>query len=254
MNYPRINYYDDGARYDVDYRSRTNDIDFYVQRCVSANTDVLELGCGTGRISIPIAQKGLHVTGIDSSAEMLKRAKEKLLANSELKERLEFIRADFTDFDLGKKFQTVIMPFNALQHLYDLKSINQFFFCLKEHIEDNGLFIFDVINPDLYELSRNSSDWALYDSFHDELGRLMVIEDSIDYDPVTQIANYVLSYSLENTELFELSLRHRMFFTQELEEILYSNGFHIQESFGDFDQSPLSSGSPSQIFVCMYKN
>jgi SAM-dependent methyltransferase len=255
------NYYNDGQRYDLDYAAKTGDIRFYVDRCVALGSDVLELGCGTGRVTFPIAQKGIRITGLDVSATMLDRARQKLAAN------VEFIQADLREFDLGRKFQTVIMPFNVLHHLYDMRSINQFFFCLQEHIEENGMLILDVLNPDLYELSRDPDDCAVYDSFNvivssdgkierapDGQGQLMVIEDKIDYDPITQVADYTLSYHIDNKELFDLDLKHRIFFPQELEAILHANGFHVVERFGDFDLSPLTAKSPSQILVCMYKN
>jgi 2-polyprenyl-3-methyl-5-hydroxy-6-metoxy-1,4-benzoquinol methylase len=259
-----MNYYNDGSRYDLDYAARTSDIPFYVDRCVALGSDVLELGCGTGRITIPVAKKGINITGVDVSASMLERAKQKL---SKTANNPDFIQADFRHFDIGRKFKMVIMPFNVLQHLYDTKSINQFFFCLQEHLEENATFILDVVNPDLYELCRNPNDHALYDSFNvivssdgkierapEGQGQLMVIEDKIHYDPITQIADYVLSYHIDNKELFDLTLKHRMFFPQELEEILHANGLQVLERFGDFDLSPFTANSPSQILVCMYKN
>ena len=262
------NYYEDGLRYDLDYELRVRDIQFYVDRCSSYANEVLELGCGTGRVSIPVARAGLKITAVDSSEAMLKMAQKKLRKEKEvISNNVTFIMSDIRTLTLDRKFKTVIMPFNVMQHLYDISSINRFFSNLRECIEDNSIFIFDVINPDLYELSRSPEDYAVYDSFHiktkedgsmervtDNNGRLLVIEDRINYNPIQQIAAYTLSYSLDHNDLFELNLKHRVFFTKELEYILCSNGFHIIGCFGDFDMSPLEQKSPSQIFVCMYKN
>lgn len=262
------NYYEDGLRYDLDYELRIKDIRFYVDQCYSCANEVLELGCGTGRVSIPIARSGLRITAIDSSEAMLKMAQKKLRKEEDvISNNVIFIMSDIKEFALGRKFKTVIMPFNVMQHLYDISSINRFFSNLRECIEDNSIFIFDVINPDFYELSRSPQDYAVYDSFHvktkedgnmerdnDNKGELLVIEDRINYDPIEQIAAYTLSYSLGKKDLFELNLKHRIFFTKELEFILNSNGFHILERFGDFDMSPLEKKSPSQIFICMYKS
>ncbi|MEI6092687.1 MAG: class I SAM-dependent methyltransferase [bacterium] len=262
------NYYEDGSRYDLDYELRIRDIQFYVDKCCFYGNEVLELGCGTGRVTIPIARSGLNVTAVDSSESMLKRAQKKLLEEKkEILNNVNFVLSDIRELNLDRKFKTVIMPFNVLQHLYDMSSINHFFSNLREHLDDNSVLIFDVLNPDLYELSRSPNDHAIYDSFHvtvkgdgrmqrvdDDKGSILVIEDSINYNSVEQIADYTLSYSLGAKDLFELSLRHRIFFTKELEYILNTNGLHVLECFGDFDLSPLAQKSPSQVFVCMYKN
>ena len=79
--------------------------------CVVANT---------GRISIPLAQHGLHVTSVDNSGSMSAQARRKA-AGADVS--VEWVHGDMQDFDLGKTFSLIILPNNALCHLLDLQSV-----------------------------------------------------------------------------------------------------------------------------------
>lgn len=90
--------------YDLDERPvTTDDVPFYVKW---AKSPVLELGCGTGRVLIPLAQEGFEVHGLDLSREMLLELEKKLPADS----RVQLYHADMCEFDLRRNFPFVIIP------------------------------------------------------------------------------------------------------------------------------------------------
>src|SRR5690348_13563254 len=99
------------------YRDR-KDVAFYVNLCRAAQGEVLELGCGTGRILIPAAEAGCTITGLDGSGSMLAQCRSKLQQLPEnVRKRITLVEADMTGFSLDSKFVLATVPFRPLQHL-----------------------------------------------------------------------------------------------------------------------------------------
>ena len=87
------------------------DVAFYVAQAQAAGSPVLELACGTGRVTIAIAEAGLRVVGLDLSPQMLARFEAKLPALPvEVRERITLVQGDMRSFDLGQRFPLVIIP------------------------------------------------------------------------------------------------------------------------------------------------
>src|SRR5579863_9439768 len=103
------------------YRDR-KDAAFYVDLCRAAGGQILELGCGTGRILIPAAAAGCTITGLDQAGFMLDRCRTKLQTlASEVQKRVTLVEADMTNFSLGRTFALVTVPFRPLQHLVSVE-------------------------------------------------------------------------------------------------------------------------------------
>src|SRR5262245_43617264 len=96
------------------------DVAFYVNAAKAYGGPVLELGCGSGRVTQAIAQAGFRVTGLDLSAKMLARAEEKVSAlPAEVRSRVSLTLGNMTNFELDTKFPLVIIPFRPFQHLLE---------------------------------------------------------------------------------------------------------------------------------------
>ena len=104
----------DGRHYDA--LKTQNDVAFYLAQAQATAGSVLEIGCGTGRVTIPLAAAGVDITGLDVSASMLEEAKRK--ADSQGL-RIDWVAADGRSFDLGRRFSLIMMPFNTLQFFRD---------------------------------------------------------------------------------------------------------------------------------------
>ncbi len=127
----------DAIMSDVDYEAWT---DFMLDLALEAGTEVrrvLDLGCGTGNSSEPFVTRGLAVTGVDLSAEMLAVARLKLPAAT-------FLEADFTTFELGARFDLVVSVFDSLNNLLDPDDFCRTAARAREHLRPGGVFIFDV--------------------------------------------------------------------------------------------------------------
>jgi len=141
--------------YDVDNRDNlTHDIPFYIDYAKSLSCkNILELGCGTGRVTIALAKEGFNITGLDLSNEMLAVFRQKL--DDTVKNRIELIHGNMADFNLNKKFDLIIVPFRAFQCLTDDKDIKNSLNCVKEHLTDDGIFIVNAFNPDPDRVNEN---------------------------------------------------------------------------------------------------
>jgi SAM-dependent methyltransferase len=136
--------YRDGRHYDALNSDLVADIPFYVEEAKRAGGPVLELACGTGRLTIPIVQIGVGIFGLDLSASMLAHARTKANAASV---KIQFVEADCRDFDLGRQFALIFMAFNSMQHLHDYASQAALFANVRKHLAEGGRVIFDVFNP-----------------------------------------------------------------------------------------------------------
>ena len=241
--------YNDGRRYDLQNKNIVDDIPFYFGQIEKYGEPVLELACGTGRITIPIAEQGIQITGLDISEPMLSHAQKKSAVKGI---DVEWIRADCRNFKLNKKFNLIILPFNSIAHLHDLESIEACFSCVKEHLTNEGRFVIDVFNPRLDILTRDPNrryPVAQY-SDPDGKGEVVITENNI-YEPATQINRTKWYFKIgSQTEESVEELNMRIFYPQELDALLLYNGFTIEAKFGNYGEMSFVSASPKQLIVC----
>lgn len=144
--------YDNGWEYDAlgMGSAAAQEISFYSSQ-VPCGGSALELACGTGRLTIPLAQAGMQIVGIDTAPSMLETARAKA---AESKLRLSFVEADVRHVFLNQRFDTVFFPNNSLSHLHTLSAVQACFACVRQHLSAEGRFIVDTFNPSLRLLTR----------------------------------------------------------------------------------------------------
>ncbi|QSJ14339.1 class I SAM-dependent methyltransferase [Nostoc sp. UHCC 0702] len=243
-----------GQHYDLIYDNyypipnlARSDIPFWLDIASQYGDPILELSCGTGRLAVPLAEKGFQVTGIDLADSMLEVAKSK-------SSQVEWIKADMQNFDLGRKFPLILLPVNGIWHLLNLAALEACFDCIKKHLTTGGKFIIDTFNPgtkiglDILFDSRNN----LYSVYPDPLSKgTVVVTSSNELDLTQQIYKMKLSFKLAGEEKEQVEeMTYRLYFPQELEALLKYNGFKIEHKFGGYDRSPFNSNSFQQIIVC----
>ena len=245
--------YRDGRHYDELIRGlELNDIPFYLEEAKHARGPVLELACGTGRLTIPIAQGGIEVVGLDQSASMLASARAKAAAAGV---EIEWIEADCRQFQLGRRFALIFMAFNSMQHLHDPPSLAALFTQVRRHLALEGKFVFDVFNPSLAILTRDPSLRYIERQYEDPDGRgTITLEQTAVYDDAAQVNRVTWYFSLPGEKDFRVErLDVRCFFPQELDLLVGANGSHIEEKYGNFERKPFASGDMKQIVVCRPK-
>ena len=133
--------------------STREDVEFYVDLARMSAGPVLDLGCGTGRILIPIARAGVDVTGIDLSDEMLDICRKKLAEEPlEVRARTWLSRSDIQDFAVGTSVRLIMIPFRTFQHLVTVEAQLAFLTRAYSQLEEEGVLALDVFNPDVRKL------------------------------------------------------------------------------------------------------
>ena len=237
--------------------ARRADRDFYLRYCREAPGNVLELGCGTGRVLIPAARKGVTITGLDTSESMLSRCRERLREEpQDVRDRVTLVHGDMTDFDLGATFGLVIIPFRPFQHLISIDDQLACLQCINRHLSADGKLVFDVFQVNFNILCDPRFAEEVEDIPQEEMpdgrrlrrtGRVAAFHRAEQCNDIELI--YYMTGADGTTERIVHAFPLRYFFRYEVEHLLARRGFKIIELFGDFDKSPLTDNSPEMIFV-----
>lgn len=245
-----IPFYRDARNYDALNSVLTlADVPFYTEEAKRTGGPVLDLACGTGRLTIPIAQRGVEIVGLDQSASMLAHARAKA---AEAGVHIDWVEADCRQFELGRKFALIFIGFNSMQHLHEHASLASLFARVRSHLAPGGRFIFDVFNPSIPILNRDYSERFVERHYPSPDGRGMItIEQIAVYDDAAQVNRITWYFSLPGDKDFRAAqLDLRLFFPQELDLLVTTNGFTIMEKSGNFERKPFAGGDLKQIVVC----
>lgn len=237
------------------YRSRP-DVDFYVDEARFTEGKILEIGCGTGRVLIPIARLGKEITGVDSSPRMLEQCKLRLDQEPpEVRDRVRLIQADMRELDLGERFSLITIPFRPLQHLMAVSDQIATLQGIHRHLEPGGRLIFDVFNPNIRYLLEDRTE-EREDTAEVELPDKRSFRRTARISAVHIVDQYSeaeLIYYVRGADGSTQRLVHgflmRWYWLYELEHLLARCNLRVKVVFGDFNRSPLTDISPEMIFV-----
>ena len=243
--------------YDLDQRNITkDDISFYLEYASKLHGSILELACGTGRVTIPLANEGYDVWGIDLSKEMLDQLKVKMEnLQEEVKQRIHINHADMTNFELGREFSLIIIPFRSFQSLTSEEQQKACLHTIHRHLSGGGYFTIDVFKPyaqlDKSWIQPEVLDWETVDPITNNKVRRTHIRREIDIK--NQIIYPELIYYVTNQDGVEKKivepLALKYYYEEQMRNLLQSNGFRIVEELGNYDRRPISEG-PELIFIC----
>lgn len=221
---------------------------YYADLARQASGNVLELACGTGQLTVPIASAGLPIVGLDLSLPMLNAATERAAA---ARVSVEYVQGDMRNFDLGRKFGLIFIARNSLLHLHSTEDLLAAFAAARRHLAPGGTFAFDIFNPNVRLLARPAGQrFPGFQVETESFGKLSV-EETIDYNPATQVGRSCWYISgPENPDAWVLPLELRNIFPQELPLLLAAAGFHLKSRMGDLSQTPFNSTSRFQVCLC----
>ncbi|CAA9557247.1 MAG: SAM-dependent methyltransferase [uncultured Truepera sp.] len=171
--------YDSGADYDAQYSALYEpEIRTLTALALRQGGAVLDLCCGTGIVTVPLAETGLEVVGVDISAEMLATAKAKAVG----RENLTFVRQDALEFISGQRFGLALMTGNAFQAFLSEEHVKALLAQVYEHLRPGGVFIFDTRLPEGYDFTLDD-DFKLWSEYRDaagDLARFLVKQTAFD--------------------------------------------------------------------------
>jgi ubiquinone/menaquinone biosynthesis C-methylase UbiE len=225
------------------------DVAFYERVARETGGPVLELACGTGRIALPLAKAGLHVTGVDRSGAMLSIARRKLAAvSASVQERLSFVHQNMTALDLGQRFGFAFVPFRSFQHLLTIDLQRKSLEAIRRHLEPSGRLALHLFDPRLDWLIDPELILPRLSGTHPETGRRYVGEIvRTSFDHLHQIRRDLWRYAEigPNGEVLAEDTREmalRWTYRWELRHLLELCGLAVDAEYSDFTGSAPAYG------------
>ena len=240
--------------YDFSYSDFDEDVGFYENLALAADSPILELGAGTGRVALALAEAGYAVTGIDTSETMLTQARRKLAAAKLPRgASLELVSADMTTFDLGRKFGLILVAANTLQHLLTTAQLTACFARVRAHLEVGGIFACSVRSAASVDWDEGQSplllDWTRVSP---ETGETVMKMIAGHADQARQVRRWTYVYDRVSSDgqvrraVFVTDLRYSS--QGELTLLLQQSGLRVTHVYGDYDLSPVGQGE-DLVFV-----
>jgi SAM-dependent methyltransferase len=216
---------------------------------------ILEMGCGTGRVLLPLALAGARITGVDVSSEMLARARAKLAAaGAEVRGRAWLVQTDLRYLCLGERYQLAFCALNSFMHLITPEDQVKALRRVHEHLVPGGVLVLDLVNPHpellndadgrvMHDFTRpGPGDGCLTTRFHAQradTGR-QILDITFFYDE--QARDGVVRRTTAPFALYYLPRR-------EIELRLQTNGYEVEAIYGSYDLDSYWAGSPKLIIV-----
>jgi SAM-dependent methyltransferase len=231
--------------YELQYANYRDDILFYARLAERLGAkQILELGAGNGRVSVPLARRGFEITALEPSAKMLELAK-----NYAARENVQinFINGDARDFKLQQTFPLIIAPFNMLMHLYTMPDQDAALMCIAAHLENGGVFAFDLYQPHfgLEGVVRFEGEtYHLPNGSRIDIFLQQKIDRTIQLCTTTYYCDTIKPDKTLQREIIDLTQRYYTRF--ELERWL---GAYRVEWLGDFNGGRLDQNSPNFVGV-----
>lgn len=229
-----------------------NDIPFYVKQIRTPDANILELGCGTGRVLVPLVGHCGYIHGLDISKAMLNICQKKLKREHLPKSKARIEVADITDFNLDRKFDLIIAPYRVFQNIEADDQIKGFFKCVRKHLAADGSCILNVFKP-LTSREALIKDWTgcegenLYSDIVVRGKRVTAHEKRLGIDEAKCVIYPALVCRiydggvLEDEQVLEIAMR--CYWPDEFEELIADHGFEIINRWGGYDGELYGQGN-----------
>ncbi len=213
---------------------------------------VLELGCGSGRVALALAQAGCEVVGLDINQEMLSIFQKRLADLPDLD--LLLVQADMTAFSLDQAFGAILLPCNTLS-TFTTQERQKIFDLAARHLQPGGWFAAGIPNPDYLHRLPATSAAEIEEIITHPLDQEPVQISSRwkrdqDFFTVTWLYDHLLPDG--QVDRTEIQVRHSLEPFSIYQEQLKTAGLALRETYGDFDFSAYTSDSHNLVLVAQY--
>jgi SAM-dependent methyltransferase len=236
--------YDDGARYDAEYGGIDDDGRLFLELAKGCGPRVLDLGCGTGRLAIPLCRSGKQVTGLDAMPTMIDHARRKAAGLP-----IRWVDGDFRNFDLGETYDLAISCAHAFQSLLTEDDQRRFLACVARHVAPGGVLAFDSRNPSPLHLDVPAGE-THWQSFTDAAGDTVDASGTQHYDPATGLMRYDIFRTNQRTGARETAhITIKFTPLARLRELLSAAGFAAEQVYGTHLRDPWTPEAPEIVIV-----
>ena len=245
--------------YDGAYAAKQDlvDLPFYLDLAEQSRGPVLEVACGTGRVLLAIARKGIEICGVDNSRPMLQVLHDNLARElPEVRQRVSVQKGDLRTLRLQQKFPLVMIPFRPMQHMFTIEDQVAALKTAAVHLMDDGILAFDVFYPKFEMIWTKvgeevaEMEWTS-ESDPSKTVRRFFRKDSVD--KINQIFSFTFIFRtyqsgdlvLEETEAFKLC-----YYTYpHLRALFLLAGLEPVAEYGSFAKTPLDNTAEQMIFL-----
>lgn len=252
------------AHYDLFYADFDDDLDMYLGFADRTGGAILEIGSGTGRVSIALAGAEQRVTGVELSDEMISIARQKIIGaigRRSLEQRgedrsplsIEFVQADMRRFKLDDHFGLALVPLNTFLHNLTLDDQLATLNSIKRHLTPNGLLVLDCFIPDPTTaaddrrliLQRSVIDRAA------ETTAQLFLARSTDWATQRQDITYFIDRTDRSGQVQRtvFNTSFRFIYYNEMQLLLKQSGFELKEIYGSYELDPFDAASDKMIVV-----
>ncbi len=232
--------YDDLINEDINYDNMVSRI---IEICNEHNIeckDYLDVACGTGNVTVRLAKHFKDIYAVDLSEDMLREAFNKLKEN---RIKGKIICQDMTEMQLNRKFDLITSVLDSTNYITDEDDLKKYFSSVKEHLKDDGIFIFDVNS--YYKLSEilgnNIYTYSEEDVFY-------TWENVFEDDMVSMFLTFFVKQG-ELYERFEEEHFERAYREEELESALSNCGLEIINKFDGYSNNKVQASSERIVYV-----
>ena len=247
--------YDAIARfYDLSHKTLVDDIPFLLRQAAETGGPALELGCGSGRLLVPLARAGIAVTGVDNSPEMLARAAVRLAGEpAEVRGRVRLVEGDMRSLTLpgAEPFALAYFGYNTFLHL-DETAAAATLRRLRPLLRPGARLLIDVDHPLALSAAGDDPDFALEDELRDpalgETIRQFTAYESVPGEQAVDVT-WVYETSRRDDDATRVTLRYHYFYPHQYDLLFGLTGFRLLGLLGDYDDTRFDEDSERLIVV-----
>lgn len=241
----------DGLNAEIDYKKWADFIEKCFDRYLSARPEiVLDLACGTGKMTRELAARGYDMIGIDGSDEMLSRA-----MFSENSSGILYLLQDMREFELYGTVGAVVCCLDSINYLLEEKEVLQTFSLVHNYLDPDGLFIFDVNSPRKFEKVYSDNAYILEDENDD--GSAIFCGWQNQYDKETGICDFYLTLFEEDEDgayiRSDEHQRERCYTMEQIRSALDKANLEFISVFADYDFKEISDEDDRWYIVARAK-
>jgi len=238
--------YDDPDLYEAALTGREHDIAYFLALADEARGPILEYGCGSGRVTLPLAERGHTVVGVDNSQPMLRRLKERLRTlDPAVRARVRLQRGDMRSFEPQDRFALVLATFNVVGHLHSFQDLARFLRQAAKGLATGAELVFDVPLPAAEETEADPDERLRLPALrHPKSGVSVEHDERYEYDRMRQLLLVESDHWLRGkrpraADRLTTRLVLRQWFPRELESLLTYEGFTVRLT-ADYTGAPLA--------------
>lgn len=248
-------FYDTIARYyDAENIEMTEDLPFLSEIAAIYGDPILDVGCGTGRVMLHLAQEGYQCVGVDSSPDMVERGRRKLSTLGDNARNVRFMVGDISDHVAEQPYSLILLAYHLFMHFGSQEQQINVLQQLTSILAEDGVIVFDLPNAGEAFGTQDDDAIRLDRTFIEpETGHVVMQQSLSHIDRISQalhitwIYDEITSDGLMKRTLAPLTLRYVFF--NELKLLLRLVGLSIVDIYGDYDFSPFEDGAPRMLVV-----